>query len=65
MKTSKQTAPESISGKRGNSIWHQRQEWEISRNSPQRILIKDLYLRAYKTQLTQQRKTNNHVIKGC
>ncbi|KYN30724.1 hypothetical protein ALC56_14968 [Trachymyrmex septentrionalis] len=44
----------------GTSIRRRGQELQISRSSLQRILTKDLCLHAYKIQLTQQLKPNDH-----
>lgn len=42
------------------SIRRRGQELQISRSSLQRMLTKDLRLRAYKIQLIHQLKPNNH-----
>ncbi|EFN75553.1 hypothetical protein EAI_06663, partial [Harpegnathos saltator] len=42
------------------SIRHRAQQLDISRCSVQRILTKDLYLHAYKIQLTQELQPADH-----
>jgi len=51
---------ESVGENHGTSIRHRGQELQISRSSLQRILEKDLCIHAYKYQLTQQLKPNDH-----
>ena len=51
---------ESVGDNPGTSIRRRGQELQISRSSLQRILTKDLCLHAYKIQLIQQLKPNDH-----
>jgi transposase len=52
---------ESVAESPGTSIRRRSQQLDIPRSTMQRILTKDLYLHAYKAQLTQELKPTDHV----
>jgi transposase len=51
---------ESVAESPGTSIRHRSQQLDIPRSTTQRILTKDLHLRAYKIQLPQELKPTDH-----
>lgn len=58
-----QAVRQSVAEAPKTSIRHRSQQLDISRSSLQRILTKDLHLHAYKDQLTQELKPDDHRVR--